>query len=155
MTLASPGWCGGLVCSGEVLGECGEVGVGARIDIMWPLGDPPRNVVLVPRPSQIVDEVSYRVPECGPGCDPVCCPSQRHRMPSLRGQEVLQLGTVVILKVCEDPLGRGTHADQSALSGRAVAVEVARIDPVFPDLEIRNENLRIVGCQRLVRFAVA
>ena len=76
-------------------------------------------------------------------------------MPSLRGQEVPQLDTVIIRTVCEDPLGRGAHAAQSALPGRAVAAEVARLDPVFPDLKIRSENLRTVGCQRLVRFAVA
>ncbi len=111
------------MCGGEVLGECSEVGIGARIDVARPLGDPPRNVVLVPRPSQIVDEVGHRFPECGPGRDPVCCPSQRHRMPSLDGQEVPQLDTVVILKVCEDPLGGGTHEAQSALSSRTVAAE--------------------------------
>lgn len=38
---------------------------------------------------------------------------------------------------------------------RAVAAEVARPDLVFPDLEIRDEQHRIVGCQRLARFAVS
>lgn len=37
---------------------------------------------------------------------------------------------------------------------RAVAAEVARPDLVFPDLEIRDENRRIVGCRRLARFVV-
>ncbi|MGH3926685.1 MAG: hypothetical protein ACRDTT_28125 [Pseudonocardiaceae bacterium] len=37
---------------------------------------------------------------------------------------------------------------------RAVAAEVPRVDLVFPDLEIRDENRRIVGCQRLARFTV-
>lgn len=36
---------------------------------------------------------------------------------------------------------------------RAVAAEIPRPDLVFPDLEIRDENRRIVGCQRLARFA--
>lgn len=38
---------------------------------------------------------------------------------------------------------------------RAVAAEVARPDLVFPDLEIRDEHHRVVGCQRLARFAVS
>ncbi|MGH3529189.1 MAG: hypothetical protein ACRDS0_03650 [Pseudonocardiaceae bacterium] len=38
---------------------------------------------------------------------------------------------------------------------RAVAAEVARPDLVFPDLEIRDEHHRVIGCQRLARFAVA
>ncbi|MGH3692481.1 MAG: hypothetical protein ACRDRX_00485 [Pseudonocardiaceae bacterium] len=37
---------------------------------------------------------------------------------------------------------------------RAVAAEVARSDLVFPDLEIRDEQHRVIGCQRLARFAV-
>lgn len=37
---------------------------------------------------------------------------------------------------------------------RTVAAEVSRPDLVFPDLEIRDENRRIVGCQRLARFSV-
>ncbi len=37
---------------------------------------------------------------------------------------------------------------------RTVAAEVSRPDLVFPDLEIRDENRRIVGCRRLARFAV-
>jgi hypothetical protein len=37
---------------------------------------------------------------------------------------------------------------------RTVAAEVSRPDLVFPDLEIRDENCRIVGCRRLARFAV-
>ena len=36
---------------------------------------------------------------------------------------------------------------------RTVAAEVSRSDLVFPDLEIRDENRRIVGCRRLARFA--
>jgi hypothetical protein len=38
---------------------------------------------------------------------------------------------------------------------RAVATEVARADLVFPDLEIRDEHHRVIGCQRLARFALA
>ena len=37
---------------------------------------------------------------------------------------------------------------------RAVAAEIPRPDLVFPDLEIRDENRRIIGCQRLARFTV-
>jgi len=37
---------------------------------------------------------------------------------------------------------------------RAVAAEAARPDLVFPDLEIRDEQGRIVGCRRLARFAM-
>jgi hypothetical protein len=37
---------------------------------------------------------------------------------------------------------------------RAVAAEVSRPDLVFPDLEIRDENHRIVGCRRLARFVM-
>lgn len=36
---------------------------------------------------------------------------------------------------------------------RAVAAEVVRPDLVFPDLEIRDEHRRVIGCQRLARFA--
>ncbi|MGH3692479.1 MAG: hypothetical protein ACRDRX_00475 [Pseudonocardiaceae bacterium] len=38
---------------------------------------------------------------------------------------------------------------------RAVAAEVARLDLVFPDLEIRDELHRVIGCQRLARFVIA
>ncbi|PZS26361.1 MAG: hypothetical protein DLM61_18520 [Pseudonocardiales bacterium] len=38
---------------------------------------------------------------------------------------------------------------------RALAAEVARPDLVFPDLEIRDDHHRVVGCQRLARFAVS
>lgn len=101
--------------SGEVLGERGEVGIGARIEVAWPLSDPPRGVVLIPRPPQIVDEVGHRLAEGNPSRDPVRRPSQRHRMPSLGGQEMPQLDIVGLLTMGEDPLGRGTHAAQSAL----------------------------------------
>ena len=37
---------------------------------------------------------------------------------------------------------------------RAVAAEVPRPDLVFPDLEIRDEDRRVIGCRRLARFAV-
>ncbi|MGH3897262.1 MAG: hypothetical protein ACRDTA_03235 [Pseudonocardiaceae bacterium] len=37
---------------------------------------------------------------------------------------------------------------------RAVAAEVARLDLVFPDLEIRDEHRRVIGRQRLARFDV-
>lgn len=36
---------------------------------------------------------------------------------------------------------------------RVVAAEMARPDLVFPDLEIRDEQHRVIGCQRLARFA--
>lgn len=38
---------------------------------------------------------------------------------------------------------------------RAVAAKVARPDLIFPDLEIRDEHHRVIGCQRLARFATA
>ncbi|HEY6422290.1 MAG TPA: hypothetical protein VIY28_03385 [Pseudonocardiaceae bacterium] len=34
------------------------------------------------------------------------------------------------------------------------AAEVARPDLVFPDLEIRDERHRVIGCQRLARFSI-
>ncbi|MGH3905075.1 MAG: hypothetical protein ACRDTE_12910 [Pseudonocardiaceae bacterium] len=37
---------------------------------------------------------------------------------------------------------------------RAVATEIPRSDLVFPDLEVRDENRRIIGCRRLARFAL-
>jgi hypothetical protein len=37
---------------------------------------------------------------------------------------------------------------------RTVAAEATRPDLVFPDLEIRDEHHRIIGCQRLARFAL-
>ncbi|MGH3902439.1 MAG: hypothetical protein ACRDTA_30125 [Pseudonocardiaceae bacterium] len=37
---------------------------------------------------------------------------------------------------------------------RAVAAEVARPDLLFPDLEIRDVHRRVIGCQRLARFAM-
>jgi hypothetical protein len=35
---------------------------------------------------------------------------------------------------------------------RTVAAEIARPDLVFPDLEIRDADRRVIGCRRLARF---
>lgn len=61
------------------------------------------------------------------------------------------------------PLARVRYGTVSALPeqrpgvllvvSRTVAAEVTRPDLVFPDLEIRDAQQRIIGCQRLARFA--
>jgi hypothetical protein len=62
------------------------------------------------------------------------------------------------------PLARVRYGSVSALSeprqsvllviSRTVAAEVGRPDLVFPDLEMRDTQHRIIGCQRLARFAL-
>jgi hypothetical protein len=65
---------------------------------------------------------------------------------------VLPLATVRYGSVPGLPAQR---PDVLLVVSRAVAAEVARPDLVFPDLEIRDEHRRIIGCPRLARFAVA
>jgi len=85
-----------------VLGQSSEVRVGTRIEIAWPVGDPLRDVIVSPGPPKIVKEVRRCFPQRNAICDPICCSYERHGMPSLRRQEVAQLG--VILDLREDPL---------------------------------------------------
>jgi hypothetical protein len=65
---------------------------------------------------------------------------------------VLPLATVRYGTVSGLPAQR---PDVLLVVSRAVAAEVARTDLVFPDLEIRDEHHRVIGCQRLARFAAA
>lgn len=90
--------------SGDVLGQRTEVGVGTRFDVTRPLGNPPCDIVGVPGPPQIIDEVSHRCPERSATRNPVCCSGQGHRMPGLRRQKIVQLRTIAILELREDPL---------------------------------------------------
>jgi hypothetical protein len=67
-----------------VLGQSSEVGVGTRIDIAWPVGDPLRDVIVAPGPPKIVKEVRHCFPQRNTICDPICRSSDRHGMPSPR-----------------------------------------------------------------------
>lgn len=85
-----------------MLGQSSKVGVSTRIEIAWPVGDPPRDIIVVPGPPKIVNEVRHRFPQRNAIRDPIRCSGERHRMPSLRRQEVAQLGITLGLR--EDPL---------------------------------------------------
>jgi hypothetical protein len=64
----------------------------------------------------------------------------------------LPLATVRYGTVTDLPAPR---PDVLLVVSRAVAAEVARPDLIFPDLEIRDEHQRVIGCQRLARFTTA
>ena len=88
-----------------MLGQSSEIRVGTRIEIAWPVDDPLRDVIVVPGPPKIVKEVRYCFSQRNPICNPICCSGKCHGMPSLRRQEVTQLGLIlVILELREDPL---------------------------------------------------
>jgi hypothetical protein len=99
-----------------VLGQRAEVGVGTRVEVAGPLGDPLRNVIVVPGPPEIVNEVGHRFAQSDATHDPIRCVSKGHRMPSPRRQDVAQLGAIAILTLRKDPLRRGAHATKSAVT---------------------------------------
>jgi hypothetical protein len=65
-----------------VLGQSAEVRIGTWVEVARPLRDPRGDVIVIPGPSEIVDEVGYRFTERNTSRDPICGPSNGHRMPS-------------------------------------------------------------------------
>ena len=87
-----------------MLGQSAKVGVGTRVEVAGPLGDPLRNVIVVPGPPKIVNEVGHRFSQRDATHDPICCVRKGHRMSSSWRQDVAQLGAIATLELREDPL---------------------------------------------------
>ena len=102
--LACPGWCGEPAVGGDVLGQRTEVGVGTRVEVAGPLGDPLSDVIVVPSPAKIVNEVGHRFAQRDAARDPIRGVRQSHRMPALRRQDIAQPAAIIVHELREDPL---------------------------------------------------